>query len=112
MDGTKFTPTPAMAALKKEQAGYYPQLLYTFNRDWRLGLRYDDISQNDVNGVEQESGDRITGMAQYRINNDAFVRVQYNVNRALYEEDEGQKDVKTLIVQFNYTIGSHAGHNH
>ncbi len=112
MDGNKYLlATGARPAVKKEQAGYYSQLLYTFNRDWRLGLRYDDITQNDVNGAEQESGDRISGMAQYRINNDAFVRVQYNVNRALYEE-EIQKDVKTLIVQFNYTIGSHAGHNH
>ncbi|MDX1294906.1 MAG: hypothetical protein R3302_01480 [Sulfurimonadaceae bacterium] len=113
MDGNKYVlSSGARPAVKKEQAAYYSQLIYTLNRDWRFGLRYDDITQNDVNGAEQEAGDRMSGMVQYRINNDAFVRLQYNNNRALYEEDEGQKDVKTLIVQFNYTIGSHAGHNH
>ena len=49
------------AATEKEQSGYYTQLVYAMNRNWRIGARYDNIYQNDVrkNDVLQEMPDNL-----------------------------------------------------
>jgi hypothetical protein len=115
MDGHKYLPTGATPAVHKKQAGYYSQLVYAHDQNWRAGLRYGNIYQNDVtaNGVDQsmpENLDRYSVMAEYNPSEFSRIRLQYNVNQALYDDEEGQKDVKTLILQFNYAIGAHGAH--
>ena len=115
MDGETYKPGEVPNATRKKQGGYYSQLTYTHNQNWRAGLRYDDIYKNDVNGNEINAGDRYSIMAEYNPSEFSRIRLQYNVNRALFEHDDAtdsyiQKDLKSVIVQFNYAIGAHGAH--
>ena len=116
MDGTMYNgETTGTAAMEKKQAGYYTQLVYAHDQNWRAGVRYGTIYKNDVirNGVNQampENLDRYSVMAEYNPSEFSRIRLQYNVNQALYDDVEGQKDVKSLILQFNYAIGAHGAH--
>ncbi len=118
MDGSRFlAATSSSHSLKKEQSGLYTQLIYSPDHDWSIGARYDTIYRNDValDSIDSklpEDLHRYSIMALYRMDENAKVRLQYNRNRALYSEDERLVKVDTVIVQFNYTIGSHQGHHH
>ena len=109
MDGEVYEPGETPAATRKKQGGYYTQLVYAHDRNWRAGLRYDDIYKNEVNGSSVDAGDRYSAMVEYNPSEFSRIRLQYNVNRALYEEEE-QKELKSFIVQFNYAIGAHGAH--
>ncbi|MEA3372191.1 MAG: hypothetical protein U9Q62_00745, partial [Campylobacterota bacterium] len=116
MDGIQYSGvTSGSADMNKKQAGYYTQLIYAHNQNWRTGLRYDDIYKNNVNGNEINAGDRYSVMAEYNPSEFSRIRLQYNVNKALFEHDDAtdsyiQKDLKSVIVQFNYAIGAHGAH--
>jgi len=116
MDGTYYNAEgEAHIPMLKEQSGYYTQLIYAHNKNWRAGVRYDNIYQNDViaNGVNKnldDGLDRVSIMAEYNPSEFSRIRLQYNVNSALYNEEGEQEDVKTIIVQFNYAIGAHGAH--
>ena len=66
--------------------------------------------RNGVNQAMPENLDRYSVMAEYNPSEFSRIRLQYNVNQALYDDVEGQKDVKSLILQFNYAIGAHGAH--
>jgi hypothetical protein len=120
MDGTKFnyngvdtvTPVP----LQKEQAGYYTQLVYGMDRNWRFGLRYDSIYQNDItaNGAAQDTVEdfkRYSAMAEYHPSEFSRIRLQYNRNDAMYNEDGDRQSIDTVMLQVNFAIGAHAAHD-
>ena len=102
--------------LTKKQAGLYSQLIYAPNKTWQMGVRYDTIFKNDVitNGVNQnkpENLDKYSAMVEYRTSEFAKLRLQYNNNRALYDEDGKRQNVDTLILQANFSIGAHGAHS-
>lgn len=118
MDGDKYTyATPAddsfnTTALQKKQAGHYTQLVYAHDRNWRAGLRYDDIYKNEINTIENEDDlKRYSIMAEYLPSEFSRIRLQYNVNKALYDEAGKQQDIQSLILQVNLAIGAHAAHS-
>ena len=105
----------AQAAMRKKQAGYYTQLVYGHDRNWQAGVRYDNLYKNDViaNGNDlgkPDNMDRYSIMAQYMPSEFSRIRLQYNLNKALFTEDGDQVDVKSLILQLNFAIGAHAAH--
>jgi len=123
MDGTQYAYDPDVAnpimkstALTKKQAGYYTQLVYAFNANWRAGVRYDDIYRNDVtsNGNTVPLPDdftRTTVMAEYHPSEFSRFRLQYNHNNALYNEAGQRQNVDTVILEANIAIGAHAAHD-
>ncbi|MDD3475538.1 MAG: hypothetical protein PHI38_01570 [Sulfurimonas sp.] len=100
----------------KKQSGLYSQLIYTHDKNWRMGVRYDTILQNDVieNGVtiEQPDGlDKYTAMVEYHTSEFARFRLQYSRNNAMFDEDGERKKIDTIILQANISIGAHAAHS-
>ncbi len=122
MDGIQSGINPTTGAvtaeikLQKEQAGIYSQLIYGVNRNWKAGLRYDTIYQNDVtkNGVADAQPtdlDKYSAMLEYSTSEFARFRLQYNQNEALYNEDGNKESVSTIILQANISIGAHGAHS-
>lgn len=121
MDGSTYIPTATgdawakEIALKKEQAGFYSELVYQYDKNWRIGARYSAITQNDItaNGSAQEIPDDMyvsSAMLEYNPSEFSRLRLQYNHNSSLYSE-EGEKNNKNeVVVQFNYAIGAHGAH--
>ena len=123
MDGTqyKIDPTNANTALgstplTKKQGGFYSQLVYAYDQNWRMGVRYDGIVQNDItkNGPEAFAPDNMnkySAMVEYNTSEFARFRLQYNRNNALYNEEQEQQHIDTVILQANISIGAHAAHS-
>ncbi len=49
-------------------------------------------------------------MVDYTFSEFTRLRLQYNRNSALYNEEGEQQDVDTLIMQLNISIGAHGAH--
>lgn len=121
MDGTKYIPTDTEdawaneIALNKEQSGYYSELIYQYDRNWRAGVRYSALSQNDItaNNVMQDMPDDMyvtTAMLEYNPSEFSRLRLQYNHNSSLYDEDGEKNNKDEIVLQFNYAIGAHGAH--
>ena len=111
-DGTNTTPD----ALDKTQSGYYTQLVYAYDQNWRTALRYDNIYQNDVtlNSTTKDlpdNYDRYSAMLEYHPSEFSRIRLQYNRNNAMYNEDGEQQNIDTLMLQVNIAIGAHGAHS-
>ncbi len=121
MDGTQYAPNATedawakQIALNKEQAGFYSELVYQYDKNWRTGVRYSAITQNDItaNGTPKEIADDMyvtSAMLEYNPSEFSRLRLQYNYNSSLYSE-EGEKNNKNeIVLQFNYAIGAHGAH--
>jgi len=102
--------------LTKNQSGLYSQLVYKHDKNWQTGLRYDSIFQNDIkaNGsvVDKKNNfNRYSAMVEYHTSEFARFRLQYNHNKALYNEDSEQQTIKTIMLQVNISIGAHGAHS-
>jgi hypothetical protein len=123
MDGTQYANNGAgtfvAPNVTKKQAGLYSQLIYAYDKSWKVGARYDTIYQNDVesNGVNQNKAtdmDKYSAMLEYSTSEFARFRLQYNRNNALYKEVAGadvQQHIDTIIFQVNISIGAHGAHS-
>jgi hypothetical protein len=124
MEGTQYALNAAGNALvspsmTKKQSGFYSELLYSPNKSWRMGARIDSIFKNDViaNGINQNKPDNLnkySAMIEYYTSEFARLRLQYNHNKALYEEVNGvdvQRTVNSIILQANFAIGAHGAHS-
>lgn len=117
MDGTiykDFTATaPTLIPTIKKQAGLYTQLIYAYDRNWKMGVRYDAITTNDVstNPDIAQNMNKYSAMIEYNTSEFARFRLQYNHNNALYNEDYEQQHIDTIILQANISIGAHAAHS-
>ena len=122
MDGTQYVPDDTApdgyvsAITTKQQSGYYTQLVYAFDQNWRIGGRYDNIYRNDVEvaGVPADlpkNLDRYTAMIDYSPSEFSRFRLQYDHNNALYNEDGERQNVDSLILQANIAIGAHGAHS-
>lgn len=97
--------------LKKQQAGFYTQVIYKFDQRWRVGARYDLINKNDINGIDRY-GDlyRYSAMIDFLPSEFSRIRLQYNYDKSLFM-DSGRKTNQEIILQFNMAIGGHGAHN-
>jgi hypothetical protein len=122
MDGTQYgiNPTTLLSSsvdLTKKQSGLYTQLVYAYDRNWRVGARYDTIFQNEI---EKSAGaaafaptdmDKYSAMVEYHTSEFARFRLQYDRNNALYNDANEQQNIDTIIFQVNISIGAHAAHS-
>ena len=102
-------------SVNKKQSGLYSQLIYTHDKNWRMGVRYDTIYQNDIieDGVDKTMPDdfnKYSAMIEYHTSEFARFRLQYNRNEAMYEDNERQ-NLDTIMLQANIAIGAHAAHS-
>jgi len=103
-------------SMLKEQSGLYSQLIYTHDKSWKAGVRYDTIYKNDVTagGVNRNLTDdfnKYSVMVEYHTSEFARFRLQYNRNEALYNEDDRKQKIDTIMLQANIAIGAHAAHS-
>lgn len=108
---SSFNSTPTL----KEQGGYYAQVIYALNRNYRFGVRYDNIATNDItkHGVSlttEDNFDRYTAMIDYTPSEFTRFRLQYNHNNAMFNEDGERQHIDSLILQMNLSIGAHGAH--
>ncbi len=102
------------------QSGLYAQLVYAQDQNWRYGLRYDTLYQNDFDFSEESLPStpyqKYTVMTEYNFSEFSRLRLQYDYNDAVYGEDDLTHDIQkqstqTLMLSFNLAIGAHAAHS-
>ena len=120
MDGTKYAENAAGewtgVSMLKEQAGYYTELVYQHDKNYRAGFRYSAINQNDVtvNGnakAQPEDMYVASAMLEYNPSEFSRIRLQYNHNSSLYDEEGHKNNKNEIVLQFNYAIGAHGAHS-
>lgn len=115
MEGTQYDnngTVTSSADLEKKQAGYYTQLVYAYDQNWRVGARYDSIYYNDVTGQDlPDDMKRYSAMVEYHPSEFSRIRLEYNRNDALFNEDGERQSMDTVMLQFNIAIGAHGAHN-
>ena len=107
------------ASMNKKQGGIYSQLVYAPNKSWQMGIRYESILQNDIiknNGAggqpfSPDNLNKYSAMVEYYTSEFARLRLQYNHNKALYNEDGQRNDINSIILQANFAIGAHGAHS-
>lgn len=102
-------------SVQKKQAGYYTQLIYAPNESWRMGLKYDNIYQNDISlaGVDEtqpKNMDQYTAMVEYHSSEFARYRLQYNHSNALFNKTLNRQNLDSLIFSINIAMGRHNAH--
>jgi len=115
MDGTKYVDNAGTIDsndLEKKQAGYYTQLVYAYDQNWRVGARYDSIYLNDVTAQDfPEDLKRYSAMVEYHPSEFSRIRLEYNRNDSLFNEDGERQNLDTVMLQFNIAIGAHGAHD-
>lgn len=101
----------------KKQSGLYSQLIYTHDRNWKMGVRYDTIYQNDITksagpaAFAPNDFKKYSAMIEYHTSEFARFRLQYNRNEAMYNEGGNKVDVNSIMLQANISIGAHSAHS-
>ena len=116
LDGSQYKLDNTSVLLNKKQAGFYSELVYQYDRNYRVGVRYSAITQNDVlaNGNDKDITDDIavsSAMLEYNFSEYSRLRLQYNHNGSLYNEDGIKNNKDEILLQFNYSIGAHGAHS-
>lgn len=104
------------ADVTKKQGGFYSELIYAYDKNYRTGIRYDGITKNSVlkNGKNspQPSGlNRYTAMVEYNTSEFARFRLEYSHDRSMFDENDKRKKINTIMLQANISIGAHAPHS-
>ncbi|QOY54728.1 hypothetical protein HUE87_00310 [Candidatus Sulfurimonas marisnigri] len=120
MDGVQYdvnsTSITGTLNIEKRQSGLYSQLVYTHDRNWKFGIRYDTIYQNDIkeDGAdinEVNNFHKYSAMVEYHPSEFSRFRLQYNKNDAMYNEDGNKQSINTIMLQANIAIGAHSAHS-
>lgn len=115
MDGTQYDVNATGISIEKKQAGFYSELVYQYDRNWRTGVRYSAMTQNDISFHPDIPDDMYitSAMLEYHFSEFSRLRLQYNHNSALYSEENEllvKNNKNEISVQFNYAIGAHGAH--
>jgi hypothetical protein len=97
------------------QKGWYTQAVLQFMPQWRVGLRYGQVSADNTGSddeVLEEAGLHDEGAAPQRVSamvdwsNSVFsrIRLQYNYDDSRHETDH------QLFLQYTISLGSHGAH--
>lgn len=104
-----------MNPFEKNQSGLYAQLVYRFHKLWRAGARWDWLNKNDILLNDQslkteDNLNRFSIMIDYNPTEFSRIRLQYNLNRFAFIEEE-RRNYNEWMVQFNLAIGAHGAHS-
>jgi hypothetical protein len=120
MDGKYFvrnsSNTIQTGELSKHQAGLYSQLVAKSGLRWRIGVRYDLLSLNDVllGKVSQgfpENLARYSAMIEFNPTEFSRLRLQWNYDSSKYIHTIMPEPYTEVILQFNVAIGAHGAHS-
>jgi len=88
-----------------KQAGFYSELIYTYNNNYATGLRYDAITQNDTDNL-----DRFTAMLEYKPFEMSRLRLSYTYDRSKIISGE-RKNINEVMLSLNISAGAHSAHD-
>lgn len=107
--------TAEASTLDLKQHGFYAQAIYQFRPQWAAGLRYDQVD-SDVEGSEPDlineagldAGDhkpqRVSAMVQWAHSEYSRIRLQYNQDKSLPQEEH------QIYLQYTLSLGAHPAH--
>jgi hypothetical protein len=122
MNGTEYTRDQSNAILSstldKHHAGIYAQAVAKLDQRWRVGVRYDVLTQNDVvvGGTDQHlpSGlARYSAMIEYSPTEFSRLRLQCDRDLSRSVQTPGgwsPQPYTQVVLQANLTIGAHGAH--
>ncbi|MFA6196106.1 MAG: hypothetical protein WC656_05645 [Sulfurimonas sp.] len=87
----------------KAQSGYYTQLVYRYDENYKAGLRYEGF-------VQDSNGAKTTVDAEYKTSEFAQLRVQYSHDEA-FKLSGNKKAIDEIILQLTFAIGAHGAHS-
>ncbi len=102
-------------SLDQEQSGFYSQLIWKFNQQWRIGTRIDLLLRNDI--IEENKNINVQGyqpkytaMIDFNPTEFSRIRLQYNHDKSKYL-DNSQQAINEVFLQLNMAIGAHGSHS-
>lgn len=106
---------PETTTYDGSQSGWYVQLVYKFMPQWRVGMRYDQLSADirgsdaDVLGEaglddEGHTPTRSSLMLDYAHSESSLVRLQFN------QDDSGPASDAQIYLQYVMSLGAHGAH--
>jgi len=113
LQGSQYTGSGAQT-LNKQQSGFYSQLLWRFDQQWRTGLRLDLLTQNQTQLAAQAVNGpaglpRYTAMLEYNPTEFSRFRLQYNLDQTRFAGAR-QETVHEVFLQVNLAMGAHGAH--
>lgn len=114
---TNTTLTGPTETLAQDQNGFYTQLVYAQDQNWRYALRWDKLDKNDVavggvlNTNQVSDYNRYSVMTEYHSSEFSRIRLQYNYIDSMFNDAGERVDLRSVSLQFNYSIGAHAAHD-
>ena len=99
------------------QTGWYTEAIYKLQRQWRAGLRYDQLSSNNRGSnraVLEAAGlleadhhpHRSSAMLEWSPSEFSRIRLQYNRDDSTQESDD------QVFLQYTQALGSHGAHSY
>jgi hypothetical protein len=106
---------PETTTYDGEQSGWYAQLVYKFRPQWRVGVRYDQLSVDNRGSDDEILGEaglddenhtpsRSSIMLDYARSEFSLVRLQFN------RDDSGPESDTQIYLQYVMSLGAHGAH--
>jgi len=104
-----------VSSLDGEQDGWYLQAVWQFDRQWRVGARYDSLGSDNRGNDEhvlEEAGLMANGftpqrsslMAEWLPSEFSRIRLQYNRDESYSQSDD------QIFLQYTMSLGAHGAH--
>ena len=88
-----------------KQAGFYSELVYQYNNNYSVGVRYEKITKDrDFHNL-----DKYTAMVQYKPFPFSRLRLEYSHDRTKMIAGS-RKDIDTVMLTVNIATGAHGAH--
>ncbi len=93
----------------EKQAGYYTQLVYQYDQNWKTGIRYDSLFKNISD--QPDDLDRYTAMVEYKPFEFTKFRLQYTYDRSkAFGSNDERKNLSEILLGFTVETGAHGAH--
>jgi hypothetical protein len=90
-----------------KQAGLYSELVYDYDQNWAVGVRYDTLFKNI--DTQPDNLDRYTMMIQYKPFEFSKLRLQYTYDRSKVI-DGVRRDIHEILLGLTIEAGAHGAH--
>lgn len=87
----------------KTQSGYYTQLVYQIDENYKTGLRYEGF-------LKRSNGAKTTFDVSYKTSEFAQLRLQYSHDKA-FKQNTSDKAIDEIMFELTFAIGAHGAHS-
>ena len=101
VEGRSFVPGGEL-----HDAGWYAQLVCGFQRDWTVGLRFDDVRGVDDQVLGREDRNRWSAAVTWYTSEFAKIRLQFNADDSAAL---GRRE-QSVWLQLEFNLGTHGAH--